>query len=202
MTATLDQARKAYEAHDWQGAVTALQESDLDNAPDELLLLADALYWDGRFDESLNAFEKAFRTLVSNGRTADAGRVASLLAYLAFRRQTYAVGAGWLAQAQQLLDGEPQTIGHAWLMLVLMGKALFAEGDVGTALTLADEAISVAEHVGSRSAQSLAMSMKAVASIQSGEWKAGLDLLDEANAMAFVGDDLRMTSDVYCNTIS
>lgn len=38
--------------------------------------------------------------------------------------------------------------------------------------------------------------------IHSGDWKTELGLLDQSVAMAMAGDDLRMSSDAYCNTIA
>jgi class 3 adenylate cyclase len=68
---------------------------------------------------------------------------------------------------------------------------------------LSDVVLKGATSVGLTSAQSIAKSFKALAMIQQGEWRDGVSLLDEAASMAIVGgDDLRMTSDVYCNTIA
>ena len=82
------EAKVAFDSHDWDGVIAALEVAgDLDELnPDELTLLADALYWTGRFEDSLNAFDKAFSRFVKDGRSADAGRIAALLADLGWRR--------------------------------------------------------------------------------------------------------------------
>lgn len=197
----IDEAAVAYQSHDWT-RVTELLGGTKNLASNELLLLADSLYWTGRFSDSIETFEKAFANLVAERQPAEAGRVAALLAYFAIRRGSIAVADGWLTQAQEMLEGQPEGIGHAWLKLLMMGKALFVDGDMETAISLSDDALEIAEEVGSRSAQSLAVSFKALAMIHAGDWKRALGLLDQSVAMAMSGDDLRMSSDVYCNTIS
>ncbi len=201
MTESIDQARSAFDAHDWEEAIAALEGADALSS-DSLVLLGDALYWTGQFDASVDTFEKAFSNLVAEEKHAEAGRIASLLAYFAFRRQAFAVAGGWLAQAEQHLRDEPETVGHVWLKLIQMGKALFADGDLNATLELGGEAYDVAGHVGSLSGQAMAMSFKAIAMIQTGDWREGVTLMDQASVMAMAGDDLRMTADVYCNTIS
>lgn len=154
ITAT-EEAASAYRSHDWLRVTELLDDVEI-LMSDELLLLADALYWTGRFDDSIEAFEKAFTGFVADEQPAEAGRIAALLAYFALRRGSMAVAGGWLAQAQKMLEGQTKGIGHAWLKLLMRGKALFVDGDMETAISLSDEALELAEEVSSRSAQSLA----------------------------------------------
>ena len=51
--------------------------------------------------------------------------------------------------------------------------------------------------------QAMGMSFKGVAMVHSGDWRAGIKLIDEATAMAISEPgDLRAASDVYCHTIA
>ncbi len=204
MTESLSVAKKAFDSHDWNGVIDALQDGENGElSPEDLLLLADALWWTGQLDESLETFEKAFSRLVEEDKPNEAGRVAALLAYFALRRQAFAVAGGWIARAEGLLDGQPESVGHVWLNIMYMGRALFVEGDMEATIHLTDVVLEGATSVGFSSAQSIAKSFKALAMIQQGDWRDGVRLLDEAASMAIVGgDDLRMTSDVYCNTIA
>ncbi|MEE8407628.1 MAG: adenylate/guanylate cyclase domain-containing protein [Acidimicrobiia bacterium] len=205
MTKSPSVAKKAFDSHDWSGVLEALQEANDKGelSPEDLLLLADALWWTGQSDQSLEAFEKAFSGLVDEDKPTEAGRVAALLAYFALRRQAFAVAGGWIARAEGLLDDQPESVGHVWLKMMYMGRALFVEGDVEATIHLSDVVLEAATSAGFISAQSVAKSFKAIAMIQQGEWRDGVSLLDEAASMAIVGgDDLRMTSDVYCNTIA
>ena len=204
MTESADRGRAAFDSHDWEAAVEALETGDdLGNlSSDDLLILGDAQYWSGKFDDSVGTLEKAFSKLVAEDKSAEAGQAAALLAYFAARRQAFSVARGWLAQADRLLDGEAETLGHVWLKIMHMGNALFVTSDIDAALEVGDEAFEVAGRVGSLSGQSLALSFKAIAMIHQGDWRDALVMMDEAAIMATAGDDLRMTSDVYCNTIS
>lgn len=205
MTETLLAARNAFESQDWEGALRAFEIAGAGAklSSDELLMMGDSLYWLGRYDESLETIEKGFSGLVEEERNAEAGYIATLLAFFALRRQAYSVAGGWMARAEQLLDGEPDSVGHAGLKIMYLGKALFVDVDLEAALQLSNEAIELATKVGSRSSLALAMSFKALAMIQRGDWKEGLALVDEATVLAMTGgDNLRMTSDVYCNTIA
>jgi class 3 adenylate cyclase len=204
MTDSVSVAKHAFDSHDWNGVIDALQDGEnAELVPDDLLLLADALWWTGQLDESLETFEKAFSLLVDEDKPSEAGRVAALLAYFALRRQAYAVAGAWIARAEGLLEGQPESVGHVWLNTMYVGRALFVEGDMEATIHLSDVVLKGATSVGLSSAKSIAKSFKALAMIQQGEWRDGVRLLDEAASMAIVGgDDLRMTSDVYCNTIA
>ncbi len=195
-------AETAYRAHDWKGVLDALEVQD-DLSSDDLVLKGDALYWTGEYEASTDVFEKAFKALSSEGRRSEAGKVACLLAYLAFRRHSTAVSAGWIARAEELLEDEPPSIAHVWLRIFHMASALFVEGNASAAADLARDVLEVAAEVGSRSGESVAKSFQATAMVSAGRWREAMGIVDEATVMAMsVGEDLRMTSDVYCNTIS
>ena len=199
MTAT---ALTAYEARNWQGVVDALGGDDALTA-DDLVRKGDALYWLGQYDESVETLERAYAALVDDDRPGEAGLVACLLGYLSGRRQAFAVASGWMARAESLLEGLPPSVSHVWLKILQVGTAMFGEGDPKKAFALVEDALEVAREVGSKSGQSFAMSIKAVGMASSGAWREALGVLDEATVMAMtVGDDLRMTSDVYCTTIN
>lgn len=202
MSSPILEARAAHGAGDWERTLEILQTAE-SVGPDELLLKADALYWTGRFEEAVEAFESAHAGFAAEGNVGEAGLIAALLAYFAVRREAFSVAQGWLTRAHGLLDGAPESMGHAWLKLLHVGIALFKEGDISEALARCDDAVAFAKQIGSASSQSIAMSFKGLAMTQTGDWREGLELMDEAMVVALTGsDDLRMTSDVYCNIIS
>ena len=199
-----DAARAAFESHDWQQTIAALEQAagQGELSADARMMLGDAQYWAGDFEGSVASFESAFGLFLDDGRRSDAGRVAALLAYLAARRQAFSVARGWLSQAEQLLEGEPESIGHVWLKLIQMGNAMFVEGDLESAVPFGEEAYEIANRIDSPSGRSLALSFQSILRLHSGDWQAALQLIDEATVLAMAGDDLRITSDVYCNTIA
>jgi class 3 adenylate cyclase len=202
---TLETGRAAAAGEAWEDAWKTLTEADRQEAlsPPDLELLADAAWWAGHPDESVDALERAYAGYVSLGGNLDGARVAILLAYLAARRGSMSVAAGWKANATHLLEGQPESPEHAYLGLLDVVEAMSLRGDVKHGLEIADEVLETAKRTGNREAESLAKAFKGYALISSGEWMDGLALIDEATAVALAGGaGLRSASDVYCVTIA
>src|SRR5207249_11080033 len=98
MTAELERGRDAVTRHAWADAMDSLSAADNDSrlAPADLELLGTAAWWAGHPDDATEALERAFAGHEDAGRAEDAGRVALMLAYQAFRRLAGAVGGGWV----------------------------------------------------------------------------------------------------------
>lgn len=202
---TIEMGRKAFERRAWSDAVSAFNEVDQEEplSPHDLELLADAAWWSGHPDESVDALERAYAGYVDAGSPGEAASVAVLLAYLGARRQAFSIVAGWTARAQRLLENEPESAAHAHLKVLEMVEALFMRNDLGAGIELADEALELARRHGSRDAESTALGFKGSALIAAGQWREGMALLDEATASALSGElNLRSASDIYCQTIS
>src|SRR5680860_533879 len=113
------------------------------------------------------------------------------------------IAMGWIARVERLLEGQPESLGHAWLKILYLARALIVEGDFDAAVHLADEAIELGRRHRSTGVQSTAMSFKGYVLTHRGQWREGLALVDEAAAVAMSeAEDLRAASDVYCNTIA
>ena len=113
-------------------AVEAFRDIDQEEplSPQDLELLADAAWWSGNPDETVDVLERAYAGYVDQGSRTQAAGVAALLAYLATRRNAGSIVAGWVAHAQRLLEGEPESTVHAWLKVLEMIRTMFIEGDV------------------------------------------------------------------------
>jgi class 3 adenylate cyclase len=188
----------------WEEAWKTLTEADLQEplSPPDLEVLADAAWWAGQPDESVDALERAYAGYEKSGSKLEAARVAVQLAYLAGRRGSLSVAAGWKSNATRLLEGEPEGPVHAFLLTLDMVETISIRGDVKNGLTIADEVLESATRTGNREAESLAKVFKGYALISSGEWMEGLTLIDEATAVALAGGaGLRSAADVYCVTI-
>lgn len=202
---TVEMGRKAVQRRAWDDAVNAFNEVDQEEplSPIDLELLADASWWAGDPDRSVDALERAYAGYVEAGSPTEAAGVAVLLGYLSARRQAHSVMAGWVARAERLLENEPESAVHAHLKVLAVMDALFMRFDLAAALELVDEALVLARRHGSRDAESTALSMKGSALISGGQWREGMALLDEATAAALSGElNLRSASDIYCQTIS
>jgi class 3 adenylate cyclase len=112
------------------------------------------------------------------------------------------VGGGWLARAAGLLEGMPESGMHAWLHL-FGGVSAVMNHNMAEALTFANRAIAVARKHGNADAQFMATSFKGYGEVHQGNIHEGLALLDEAAAAATSGQlDIRIASDILCNTIA
>ena len=204
MVETLDRGRDALQRHAWAEALDVFASADRERAldPEDLERLGAAAWWAGQPDKATEAQERAFAGYEDAGRPTDAARVAMALAYQAFRREAPSIGAGWQARAERLLEGEPESSAHARLVVYQSVGALFAS-HITDAIQLADRAMEIAQRHGDADAKFAAMSFKGIGLVMSGDWTAGFALIDEAATAASSGRlDLRVASDIYCNTIA
>ncbi|HEV8280643.1 MAG TPA: adenylate/guanylate cyclase domain-containing protein [Candidatus Limnocylindrales bacterium] len=204
MVETVELGRDAMDRHAWTEAMEVFLAADQDGGlePADLELLGAAAWWAGRPDEANEALERAFTGHNEAGRSREAAWVAMLLAYQAFRRRLESIGAGWLARAERLLETEPESAVHARLAVFhSLGSMMAGRMDEGIAL--ADRAMELARKHDDPSAMFMAMSFKGMAEVFTGNWQTGLALIDEAATAASSGQlDLRVASDIYCNTIA
>jgi class 3 adenylate cyclase len=201
---TVELGRDAVDRHAWTEAVEAFDAVDRDGglAPADLELLGAARWWAGRPQEAAEALERAFTGYTEAGASKEAAWVALQLAYQAFRRRLESIGGGWLMRAGHLLEGEPESHLHARLTVFHALGALMG-GQFATGIELADRAMELARKHDDRSSLFMAMSFKGMAEVFAGNWQEGLALIDEAATAASSGQlDLRVASDIYCNTIA
>jgi class 3 adenylate cyclase len=164
--------------------------------------MGEAAWWAGKPDEATDPLERAFAAYVEAGRPTEAAGVAFHLAYVAFRRLVPSVGGGWVGRAAGLLENAPESSMHAWLHLFNAISAVMDQRMMD-GLALADRAIAVARKHGNADVQFMATSFKGYGALQQGNMQEGLALLDEAAAAATSGQlDLRIASDIMCNTIA
>jgi class 3 adenylate cyclase len=204
MVETLETGRDAFERHAWQEAVDAFTAADREAglAPEDLERLATSAWWSARPDDATDAYERAFASFTSAGRPLDAARVAMELGYRAFRVGNVPIAMGWQARTERILADLPESPTHARFAIygVLMH---LIQGDWAGGIKAADEAMAMARRQADPNTLYQVMSFKGIALIQSGDWRAGLPLIDESAAAIATGElDLRYASDIYCNTIA
>jgi len=202
---TLESGRDALARGAWVEAWETLNLVDRDQglSPHDLEMLADAAWWSGRPDDSIDALERAYAGYIESGMVIAAANVAVLLSYFAVRRVAFSIGAGWRAKAARLLEGLPESSVHADVKMLDLAEALLHRDDIEAALHLADETLAIARRTNNRDAENEALAFKGTALLSGGKWQDGLALIDEASASALSGDlSLRSASNVYCLTIS
>ena len=207
MSQTLDPvetARSAAARYDWREAYEAYMGADSKGlTPVDLEYFAEAAWWRGRPDEAISLRERSYGGFSSNGDQLSAARLALTLADDHVGRGLFAVAHGWFANAERLLEGQPESAEHGVLMLMRGINALFAEGDLPKAISEFERAAELSLRLGDRDTHAMALVGKGRALVKSGEVEQGLALLDEATASAVCGE-LRpfSTGIVYCITIS
>ena len=204
MTSTLELGRDASRRHSWSEAVDAFTAAAQDEAlpPEDLELQAEAAWWNADADAAVSALERSFAAYETEGRLTEAAGAAASLVYIHFRRLAIPVAMAWLARAERLLEELPESGIHARLE-VFRVLAAIARTQFDEAIDHADRAIALGKAHGNAEAQYAALSFKGLAEISRGNWQPGLAMIEEAAAAAVSGQlDVRVASDIYCQTIS
>lgn len=199
-----DSARSAAARHEWREAYDAYSEvAPADLTAEDLELYGEAAWWRGKLEQAIALRERAHGAYTAAGDKLGAARMAITLSWDHENRGAFAIANGWLANAERLLAGLPESPEHARLGLTHALAALFAEGDLEKAMDIFDKTYELSQRLGDRDCEVLALSGKGRTLIKGGNVEQGLALLDEATASAMSGD-LRphSTGLVYCLTIS
>jgi class 3 adenylate cyclase len=200
----LDVARQAAARHAWRDAYEAFAKVDRhDLTPEDLERFADAAWWRGRLDEAIKLREDAYAAFSAAGDKLSAARLALTMSWDHSGRDEFSVSHGWFANAERLLQGEPLSAEHGFLVLTRAVNALWGAGNLSDAVADFERASELGAQFGDRDMQVLALAGKARTLVKMGEVEQGLALLDEAAASAICGE-LRpySTGLVYCITIS
>lgn len=187
--------RDAFARHEWEQAVTLLAEAE---APDDLVLLGEALLWSNEHERSFRVKERAYQAYLRAGDTRRAGFVAVLLTVHNAVRLDMAVASGWLAKAQNLLDSEPDCREYGYLSLV---RAMLKEraGEWNGVLELAGNMRELGRRHGDADLEALGLVFEGLVATRSGSLAEGARLLDEAMASAIGGElGVFATGVVYC----
>jgi hypothetical protein len=203
MVETVERVRDAMARHAWAEAVDAFAAAEDERlSPEDLEQLGAAAWWAGQPDAATDALQRSFTAYSDAGQARDAARVALALAYGSFRRRSISVATGWLARAGHILETDPEAPAHASLAVFNSFGALTA-GRITDGIALADRATDLAREHNDLDAGFMAMSLKGLGLTLAGDIDSGLALIDEAATAASTGRlDLRVASDIYCNTIA
>jgi tetratricopeptide (TPR) repeat protein len=200
---SVQRAREAAARGGWQEAYDLLMQANANGLadPDDLRLLGEVAYAAGHLDVTIEAWERTHTLCVQAGDpVAAAGAAVRVAMHLLLDTALMAPVRGWLARADRLLEGQPDTSAHAWLAVVRTYERMLT-GDVEGARQWSERAIQVGA---GRDAAACAVGRVAAARLRvlDGDVDKGLALLDEVGVAAVSGDlDPLSTGLVYCELV-
>ena len=199
----LVRAHAAAERGEWQVAFDLFRAADAHGqlGMADLPVLADVAYGSGHLDVTIDTWERAYAKLSAAGESLPAAGAAVRVAmHLLFDTALMAPVRGWLARAEQLLEGEDGTPVHAWFAAVRSYERMLS-GDPDGARPWARRAIEVGSTCDAAAA-AIGRVAEARLLIIDGEVDLGLALLDEAGIAATAGGlDPLPTGVVYCELV-
>ena len=197
----LDEAWRAYRAHDWSTAYEHLISQPVLDAAG-VVALADCAWWLGRNQEALGRMEEAYRMRLADGEPTMAARLAMDLGFLHYLRGETAVGSGWIGRARRLVQDAPACVEHGYLLAMAIDEAA-GSGDVETAIDTAQRVREIADLYRDPTLFAIALAGEGVARAKAGDVAGGLAALDEAMVLVRGGEvDPAVAGNIYCRLIS
>ena len=206
LTTTLERARAAYAARQWSSArdeyLAARQMAEL--SADDMAALADAAWWAGSIDESLSACEEAYRLFLhgDDPQPRPAAILAIDIGFSWYLRGEEAMGSGWIARAQRLLEDEAECVEHGYLQSLEIDQALGAN-DYDAAVEAARAVAGIGARYTDETLCAYALVCEGIALIKQGRVRDGMASLDEA-MLPVVAGRVRPTwaGNIYCQLMS
>ncbi len=199
----LRRGRDAFATRAWAEAGDALGVADNQRAlgPEDLELLATALFMLGREDEYYATLERAHHGHLEAGAFRRSAYCAFWVGMQLFMRGETGRGGGWLGRAHRLLEDEGDCVEHGYLLLPEMFQKE-AAGDIDGAVATAAEATEAGRRFGDRDLFALGMHSQGNFLVSAGRLPEGLRLLDEAMLAVTAGEVSPIASGiVYCSAI-
>ena len=204
-TDSLAGARNALARHDWQACYDLVQTLGVGEAATEaerLNLLADAAWWLGKVEESVQARQGAHGAFSSLGDDRRAGMCAVWLYQDHCLRGRPAAASGWLQRARRALECDTGCFEYGALLLREAEEA-HGRGSLDHAADLAERARQLGRALQSADLEAEGLQTLGRLLIDAGQPAAGLGHLDEAMLLAVEGRlGPYSTGKVYCSLIS
>lgn len=194
-------AREAYDRGDWADALQGLRGKGGLGA-DDTLALATSAYLMGNVDEAIRALQGGYQDMIKNGDSLGAVRFGFWLALILNVRGDVAIGTGWVARGQRLLENEPADLPERAYLLIHNFFQYLERGDVATAFETAGRVVELARRFGNDDLVALGLMCQGRVRIYSGQVREGLAVLDEAMVGISAGEASPIIAGmVYCSMI-
>ena len=195
------QARDAYERRDWVLALDRLRGVG-DLAPEDTMALATSAYLLGNVDEAVRALQGGYQDRITNGDSLGAVRFASWLGLLLNVRGESAVGGGWVARAQRLLESETEDVVERGYLLAHEFFQHLGRGDFARAAETAARVVETGRRFNEHDLIAQGLMMQGRIMIYAGRVPEGLALLDEAMIGLAAGEVSPIIAGMaYCSLI-
>ena len=170
--------------------------------PDDTLALATSAYLLGNVDEAVRALQAGYQDRIRNGDSLGAARFASWLGLLLNVRGESAVGGGWVARAQRLLETEPEDVVERGYLLAHEFFQHLGRGDFARAGETAARIVETGRRFSEHDLVAQGLMMQGRMMIYSGRVPDGLALLDEAMVGLTAGEVSPIIAGMaYCSLI-
>ncbi len=197
----LRDAREALARGDWEAAQACFEEAcDLDESPEALDGLSQAVHFQGDHARAIELKERAFARYTRDGKSIEAAELARWLAFLhGSVHGNMAAASGWMARSESLMEGLEECAAHGWLAL---DRAPFSD-DPAERERCALAARQIARRFGDRDLEFSAMALLGDAYVASGRVAEGMTMLDETMA-AVSGKEVTKigaVGEIYCRLL-
>ncbi len=185
-------------------AYQAYVEADrrLDLTSEDMSAFAQAAWWVGRIEESMQLREKAYKAFLQEQKYEKAALVAIDIAEDAHHRLARTVRDAWTRRAGELLEGAAESPVTGLMLRWRTVLALEVAGDRKEALALAEQVIDLGRRLGSRNVEALGLQDKGRILVADGRVAEGLEIMDQAMVAAVGGElDIDTTGRTYCNML-
>ena len=199
----LAHGREACARHDWTAARDHLARVDPARlSRDDLRGLSTAAYLIGDREGAVRALQRAYTLDTDSGDHLAAARDAHWLAMIFSTRGEHAVGAGWVARGNRLLEGEPEDVAERGYLLIHEMFRHLDGGDFGGVLETCGRIDEIGRRCGEPDLTTFARCSMGRMFLYAGRVAEGLALLDEAMVSLAAGEVTpMMAGPVYCAMI-
>ncbi len=195
------QAREAFDRRDWALAFDSLRRAG-DLSPEDTMVLATAAVLTGDADEAVRALQAGYQDRIRNSDGLGAARFAIWLGFVLNTRGEIAIGGGWVARAERLLEAQPEDIVERGYLLIHEFFQHIGRGDFARAEETAARAVQIGRRFSDQDLIAQALNCQGRVMIYSGRISAGLALLDEAMVAVSAGEVAPIfAGNIYCSMI-